>query len=88
MRIRDRTLGIRSPAEGRELAAQVRDKAMAALRRIAATIRNVELPGLDVEAMASDREGDHFAETMLGGVVITLAMLVGTIAVVWIWSWL
>lgn len=83
--MRDSTLGVRSPSEGRELAAQMRGRLADLARRAYASLRAIEIPALDLEARFPSGEDDHFAETMLGGIAITIGILVATILVVWAW---
>ncbi len=84
-RVRDRTLGVRSPSEGHELAAQMRGRLADLARRSYARVRAIDLPTLDLEARFPRGEDDHFVETMLGGIAITIGILVATIVVVWAW---
>lgn len=83
-----RTRGMRSHGtdDGRVVARQLgaRLKALYALARTKAA--GIELPSFDGNVDDQGAEQEHFAETMLGGVAITLGILTGIILLMWISS--
>jgi len=83
-----RTRGMRSHGtdDGHVIARQLgaRIRALYALART--KVSGMELPSFDGQVDDHGAEQEHFAETMLGGVAITLGILTGIILLMWISS--
>lgn len=83
-RVRDRDLRLAHTGGARILMG----RAVATVRRFGAYLimkaRTISMPDMTREEEIAADSSEHFAETMLGGVAITFALLAGLMLILWI----